>query len=112
LHDNLNTEDINTREIYFLVIIFIVILWYGIVPITGAFYNRYKWRHFRNRFNRLRQVTLLDYRKYRQLPNDISGALHGFFRFTGGIESITDGQTLWVKGEDLTIPVLLNKSRC
>jgi len=112
LHENLNTEDSSTREIYFLVIILIVVIWYGIVPITGAVYNRYKWGHFRNRFNKLRQITLLDYRKYRQLPNDISDALHGLFRFSGGIESITDGRTLWVKGEDLTIPVLLNKSRC
>jgi hypothetical protein len=29
------------------------------------------------------------------------------FRFTGGFESITDGHTLWVRGPDLTIPVIL-----
>jgi len=36
----------------------------------------------------------------------------GVFRFTGGIESITDGQTLWVRGEDLTVPVSLEKTKC
>jgi hypothetical protein len=44
----------------------------------------------------------MDYRQYRQLGNE-----GGIFRFTGGIESITDGHTLWVKGESLTIPVFL-----
>jgi len=36
----------------------------------------------------------------------------GVFRFTGGIESITDGHTLWVRGEDLTMPVSLEKTAC
>jgi len=36
----------------------------------------------------------------------------GVFRFTGGIESITDGHTLWVRGEDLTVPVSLEKTKC
>ena len=34
------------------------------------------------------------------------------FRFTGEIESITDGRILWVKGNDLTIPVSLEKAVC
>ena len=50
---------------------------------------------------------LLDYRRYRQIDGE-----GGVFRFTGEIESITDGNTLWVKGEDLTIPVSLEKTRC
>ena len=36
----------------------------------------------------------------------------GAFRFTGGIESITDSSTLWVKGEDLTMPVSLKNTKC
>jgi len=36
----------------------------------------------------------------------------GIFRFTGEIESISDGRILWVKGEDLTIPVSLEKIKC
>ena len=47
----------------------------------------------------------MDYRQYRQLTNEKS--LDSIFRFTGGIESITDGHTLWVRGDDLTIPVSL-----
>ena len=36
----------------------------------------------------------------------------GIFRFTGEIESITDGHTLWVRGEDLSLPVSLEKTKC
>jgi hypothetical protein len=49
----------------------------------------------------------LDYRQYRQLEGE-----GGVFRFTGDIESITDGQILWVKGEDLSMPVSIAKTKC
>lgn len=52
-------------------------------------------------------MPLLDYRLYRQVGNE-----GGVYRFTGGIESITDGHTLWVRGEDLTMPVSLEKTQC
>jgi len=68
----------------------------------AAFYTRNKWRRFRNQFNDLRFCPLLDYSQYRNLKTENTS-----FRFSGEIESITDGQTLWVKGGDLTIPVLL-----
>jgi len=84
-----------------------VAVFYGILPISGAFLNRSKWRKFRNRFDILRLAPLLDYSRYRKLEGE-----GDVFRFTGGIESITDGQTLWVKGEDLTIPVSLEKTMC
>jgi len=58
-------------------------------------------------FNNLRLRPILEYRLYRQLDED-----GGIFRFTGGIESITDGRTLWVRGDDLTIPVSLEKTKC
>ena len=52
----------------------------------------------------------MDYRLYRQAG--ASGKEGGVFRFTGSLESITDGHTLWVKGEGLTIPVSLAKTKC
>ena len=91
----------------FLVIFFVMIFWYAILPFTGGFYNRYKWRKFRNRFNDFCHCSLLDYKQYRQL--DIQEEI---FRFAGYIESITDGHTLWVKGCDLTISVSLYKTKC
>ena len=79
-----------------------LVIWYGLIPIAGALFSRYKWSQFRRRFDELRLNPLLDYRQYRRI-----GGEGGVFRFTGGIESITDGHTLWVKGDNLTIPVSL-----
>jgi hypothetical protein len=54
----------------------------------------------------MRLCPLLDYRQYRQLDD------FGVFRFMGSIESITDARTLWVRGDDLTIPVSLANTKC
>ncbi|MDR3341298.1 MAG: hypothetical protein LBT14_00645 [Treponema sp.] len=77
-----------------------VIFWDGLVPVGGAFVSRRSWRQFRYRFDELRLKPLLDYARYR----DTQG---GLYRFIGGFESITDGHTLWIRGETLTIPVAL-----
>jgi len=86
----------------FLVIILLVIFWYGIIPFAGAVYNRYKWRLFRQRFDKLRLRPLLDYNIYSRLEKE-----EKTFRFIGDLESITDRNTLWIRGENLTIPVSL-----
>ena len=85
-------------------------VFYGLLPIAGAFFSRYRWSLFRKRFDDLRLAPLLDYSQYRQLGNDKERP--DVFRFTGEIESITDGHTLWVRGEDLTVPVSLIKTKC
>jgi len=84
-----------------------VILWYGLVPMAGGLIKRYKWHIFRKRFDELRLSPMLDYRRYSRQGNDSGG---GTFRFVGGFESITDGQTLWIRGDDLTIPVSLQNA--
>jgi len=90
-----------------------VAVWYGVIPVAGIFYGRYKRGQFIRRFTDLGLSPLLDYRRYRQLENTASNEHRGeIFRFTGGIESITDGRILWVKGEDLTIPVSIEKTKC
>jgi len=64
----------------------------------------------------LRLNPLLDYRLYRQIGNEnglrIEKSAGDFFRFIGNVESITDNDTLWVRGDDLTIPVSLEKTKC
>ena len=85
----------------------VVAVCYGFLPMLGAVSNRYKWRKFRKRFIELGLSPLLDYRKYHQHENDGEN-----FHFSGEIESITDGFTLWVRGKDLTIPVSLEKTKC
>jgi len=85
-----------------LVIIITVFICYGILPILSGFLTRNTWRRFRKKFNELLLCPLLDYSLYRQ--SNIEGQM---FYFTGEIESITDGHTLWVRGDDLTMPVSL-----
>jgi hypothetical protein len=70
----------------------------------GGLVKRYKWYIFRRRFDELRLSPILDYSHYRQVEETRA------FRFTGGVESVTDGQTLWVRSENLTIPVSLKNA--
>jgi hypothetical protein len=83
-----------------LVIIGLAAFWYGLVPVIGAFMNRHQWRVFRRRFDDLRLKPFLDYAAYRLSEG-------GLYRFIGGFESVTDGHTLWIGNDDLTLPVSL-----
>jgi hypothetical protein len=79
---------------------------------AGALLSRRKWRRFRLYFDRLRLAPVLDYAKYIACGRDDPGEGQArLFRFTGGFESITDGQTLWIRGPDLSIPVALEGAR-
>jgi len=82
-----------------------VVFWYGLVPMAGALVKRYKWHMFRKRFDELRLSPILDYGCYSREEGD-----SGTFRFVGNFESITDEQTLWIRSEDLTIPVPLKNT--
>jgi hypothetical protein len=82
-----------------------VVLWYGLVPMAGALLKRHRWYTFRKRFDELRQSPMLDYRNHAGGHTGIT-----VFRFVGGFESITDGQTLWIRGDDLTVPVSLQNA--
>jgi hypothetical protein len=79
-----------------------VIFWYGMIPVAGAFASRHAWRQFRRHFDELRLRPMLDYGVYRGLKDD-----GGSYRFIGGFESVTDGHTLWIRSDNLTIPVSL-----
>jgi hypothetical protein len=80
------------------------ILWYGLVPMIGGIIKRYKWFMFRKRFDELRLSPILDYNRYSQIKETMA------FRFVGGFESVTDGHTLWIRSENLTVPVSLQKA--
>ncbi|GHV77035.1 hypothetical protein AGMMS49942_18560 [Spirochaetia bacterium] len=85
-----------------LVIIALVFLWCALVPVAGAVAVRRSWRRFRRRFDALCLQPVLDYAACQNTPP--SG---GSYRFTGGFESLTDGQTLWIRSDTLTIPIAL-----
>jgi hypothetical protein len=83
-----------------LVIIGLAAFWYGLAPVAGAFVNRRRWRIFRRCFDDLRLKPFLDYAAYRRGEG-------GLYRFIGGFESVTDGHTLWIQNDGLTVPVAL-----
>jgi hypothetical protein len=85
-----------------LVIAALVFLFCVLVPVAGAFVTRRSWRVFRRRFDELCLRPALDYAACQNTP-----PLGGLFRFTGGLESLTDGQTLWIRSDTLTIPIAL-----
>ncbi|MDR2159893.1 MAG: hypothetical protein LBP23_07485 [Treponema sp.] len=68
---------------------------------AGAVLSRRSWRRFRRLFDELALCPLLDYRAYRQTEGKV-------YRFTGRLESVTGGHTLWIRGEKLTVPVALD----
>jgi hypothetical protein len=67
---------------------------------AGAVLSRHSWRRFRRLFDELALCPLLDYRAYRQTEGKV-------YRFTGRLESVTGGHTLWIRGDRLTVPVAL-----
>lgn len=81
-------------------IIGLVLFWYVLVPIVGAFVERHRWRTFRQLFDDLRLKPFLNYAAYRRGEG-------GIYRFIGGFESVTDQHTLWIRNDELTIPISL-----
>ena len=79
----------------------------------GGLIERYRWHIFRKRFDELRMRPMLDYNHYRQQQEEgrAEGNVPSSFRFVGGFESVTDRQTLWIRSDDLTIPVSLKDAQ-
>ncbi|MDR2923947.1 MAG: hypothetical protein LBU85_11490 [Treponema sp.] len=75
---------------------------------TGAIVKRHRWYTFRRRFADLRLSPILDYSSYWKVAQEKQEPL--VFRFLGSLESVTDGETLWMHGNDLTIPVSLKNA--
>jgi hypothetical protein len=89
-----------------------VIVCYGLLPFIGGVIRRYNWYNFRKRVAKLRFCPLLNYGNYWQTGEDgeeAAGA-DSVYRFSGGFESVTDGRTLWIRSEDLTVPVSLQNA--
>ena len=59
----------------------------------------------------MNQSPVLNYNSYwrREKPDNIRKDA-GSFRFIGDFESVTDGQILWIRGDDLTLPVYLKNA--
>jgi hypothetical protein len=84
-----------------------VIVCYGLLPFIGGVIRRYNWYKFRKRFDKLRFCPVLNYGSYWATGE---GGEEAVFRFSGGFESVTDGRTLWIRSEDITVPVSLQNA--
>jgi hypothetical protein len=82
----------------------VAVFWYALIPLAGIFIRRHNWRAFRERFVHLSRMPLLDYGMLRQ---NINGEYH----FIGNFESITENNTLWIKTDNLTVPVFLKNAQ-
>jgi hypothetical protein len=98
-------RDYNLSNLEWLVIIIIIaFFWYALIPLAGILIRRHTWRVFRERFVYLSRMPLLDYGMLRQNIN-------GEYYFIGSFESITENSTLWIKTDNLTIPVFLKDAQ-
>ncbi|HPQ01533.1 MAG TPA: hypothetical protein PLK03_11825 [Termitinemataceae bacterium] len=86
----------------------LAVLWYGVIPLMGAFLTRRSWRHFRSRFNELRCTRPLTYADVTLESQKIS-AMPRDFTFLGEVEALSEEDLLWVKNEELTIPVSVKR---
>jgi hypothetical protein len=87
-----------------VIIIFTAVFWYALIPLIGTFTSRHKWRIFRERFISLCRKPLLNYTLIRK---NINGEYH----FIGNFESVAENNTLWIKNDTLTAPVVLKNAQ-
>jgi hypothetical protein len=86
-------------------VILFAVLFYGLIPVTGAFIERRRWRLFRRRFSELKRRPHLDYNTL------VNSAENMDFYFTGTFESIGSETLLWIRGKDLTVQADLRGAR-
>lgn len=90
---------------YLLAAFGIAVLFYGLVPGVGAFYVRSRWRRFRRR---IIEGSLFPIVEYRHVARSGDGPI-GSFRFFGGLEAIQGDDVVWVRSENVSVAVALNK---
>jgi hypothetical protein len=78
-------------------VIVLAVLFYGLIPITGAFLERRSWRLFRRRFSELKRRPHLDYNTLVNSTETLD------FYFTGTFESIGSETLLWIKSNNITV---------
>jgi hypothetical protein len=83
----------------------LAVLFYGLVPIAGAFVERQRWRFFRRRLGELRLRPHLDYAGLTS-----AGELTEEYRFCGAFESVSDGGPLWIRSRELTVQADLSNA--
>jgi len=83
------------------------LLFYMILPVTGAFSARARWRVFRRRFQAAFEFPRLDLQEPLRNPD----TLFGNFQHYGSVEAIQGEDRVWTRGETVTAAVCLKDAR-
>ena len=84
---------------HLFIIILITLLFYGLVPLIGAFSVRTRWRQFRNQLMKASLRPSLTY-----------GAVHdstssGFYRMFGSLQAVQDENILWLADSTVSVSI-------
>lgn len=83
------------------------LVFYGILPVAGAFSARARWRAFRRRLLLASEFPLLEMRGPLSRPD----GLFGDARHYGAVEAIQGEDRIWTRGEGVTAVVCLKNAR-
>ncbi len=83
------------------------LLFYGILPVAGAFGARTRWRAFRRRLLAADGLPLLDLGRLLREGE----APAGEYRHCGSVEAIQGEDRVWTRGADVTVSVCLKYAR-
>jgi len=78
-------------------IILITLLFYGIIPVAGAFFARNRWRRFRTSLMQASLRPSLSYKAVHGIDNT------GLYRFFGSLQAIQDDNILWIANSDVSV---------
>ncbi|GMO48706.1 MAG: hypothetical protein Ta2G_04790 [Termitinemataceae bacterium] len=84
------------------------LLCFAILPLFGEILRRNKWHKFRKNFKYYTSMPFLNYEILRKVMNQNENSL---YRFSGGFDSITDDNVMWLQSEaNFTVPIPLKNA--
>ena len=87
--------------LHLFIIVLITLLFYGFVPIVGAFFVRNRWRRFRAQ---LMNASLRPSLSYKAVHGSEKS---GLYRIFGSLQAIQDDNVLWIANDDVSVSLRL-----
>ncbi|HUX51179.1 MAG TPA: hypothetical protein VMW73_10310 [Spirochaetia bacterium] len=83
----------------------LITIFYLLIPGSGAFLVRSRWRGFRRQILATSLHRVVGYQQFRTASNVSDGGLIGNFRFMGKLEAIQGDDTMWLRNGNVTVAV-------
>jgi len=83
----------------------LITLFYLLIPGSGAFLVRSRWRGFRRQILATSLHRVVGYQQFRSASTVSDGGLLGNFRFMGKLEAIQGDDTMWLRNGNVTVAV-------